>query len=132
MPAFILFISGYPSMDWVWELYKKYIRKLLERAGNPHPSDNDLERAFLEALSESTVTVLVQEPWQNSVRFKGLARGHVLDMMDLIHDPMTYLFERFGGGKFKLNFHQGWHFVATQNFKPQGASKWEDLPGIEF
>ncbi len=119
-------------MDWVWELYKKYIRKLLERAGNPQPSDEDLERAFLEALSESTVTVLVQEPWQNSVRFKGLARGAVLDMMDLIHDPMTYLFERYGGGKFKLNFHRGWHFVATQNFKPQGASKWEDLPGIEF
>ena len=119
-------------MDWVWELYQKYIRKLFERSGNAAPSDDDLEQLFLQVLSESTVTVLVQEPWQNSVRFKGLERGRVLDKMDLIHDPMTYLFERYGGGKFKLNFHQGWNFVATQNFKPEGASKWHDLPEIEF
>ena len=74
----------------------------------------------------------MQEPWQNSVRFKGLERGAVLDRMDLIHDPMRYLAERYGGGKFKLNFHQGWQFVATQNFKPEGAPKWEDAPEIDF
>ena len=119
-------------MDWVWTLYKTYITKQLAKAGAPSPTDDELEQAFLQALSESSVTVLVQEPWQNSVRFKGLARGPVLEMMDLIHDPMGYLFEHYGGGKFKLNFHQGWHFVATQNFKPQGEPRWKDLPEIDF
>ena len=119
-------------MDWVWALYRKYITKKLVQAGNPNPSESDLEKAFLEALAESTVTILVQEPWQNSVRFKGLARAPVLELMDLIRDPMGYLFEHYGGGKFKLNFHQGWHFVATQNFKPQGTPKWPDMPEIAF
>ncbi len=119
-------------MDWVWTLYKKYVTKQLAKAGAAHPTDDELEQAFFKALSESSVTVLVQEPWQNSVRFKGLARGPVLEMMDLINDPMGYLFEHYGGGKFKLNFHQGWHFVATQNFKPQGEPRWQDLPDIGY
>lgn len=119
-------------MEWVWTLYKKYIVKQLDQGGNGRPTDEELEQAFLKSLSESTVTILVQEPWQNSVRFKGLARGSVLDMMDLINDPMAYLYDHYGGGKFKLNFHQGWHFVATQNFKPQGEPRWQDAPEIEF
>jgi hypothetical protein len=52
--------------------------------------------------------------------------------MALINDPMSYLFERYGGGKFKLNFHEGWNFVATQNFKPEGEPRWVDVPGIDF
>ena len=119
-------------MEWVWEIFKVYIAKQLARAGNEDPSDEELQEAFLGALGNATVTILVQEPWQNSVRFKGLARHDVPNVMELIHDPMTYLFERYGGGKFKLNFHQGWHFVATQNFKPQGDPKWKDLPEIEY
>ncbi len=118
-------------MDWVWSLLKKYIVKELERAGNAAPTDADLEAAFYQLLGDSTVTVLVQEPWQNSVRFKALEKGAVLEMMDLLNDPMTYLFERYGGGKYKLNFHQGWHFVATQNFKPEGEPRWHDAPEIE-
>lgn len=120
------------AMDWVWTLYKGYISKQLLRAGNDNPSDEALEQAFIDILSESTVTVLVQEPWQQSVRFKGLARYEAADAFDLLNDPMHYLQAHFGGGKFKLNFHQGWHFVATQNFKPEGAPKWETLPEIDY
>ena len=119
-------------MEWVWSLFEKYIRKQLARQGNADPSDDELQAAFFSTLSNSTVTILVQEPWQNSVRFKGLARYNVPDIMELIHDPMAYLFENYGGGKFKLNFHEGWNFVATQNFKPEGVPKWDDVPGIDF
>ncbi len=119
-------------MEWVWKIFEKHLRKQFERAGNEHPTDEELQEAFLKLLSESTVTVLVQEPWQNSVRFKGLARHRVVDNLDLINDPMGYLFAHYGGGKFKLNFHQGWHFIATHNFKPEGAPRWHDLPEIEF
>ena len=83
-------------------------------------------------LGESTVTVLVQEPWQGSVRFKALARYDWDEMTGLLEDPMNYLQGCFGGGKFKLNFHQGWNFIATQNFKPEGEPKWKDLAEIEL
>lgn len=119
-------------MEWVWEIYKKEVIRQLAHAGNTQPSEEELQDTFLKLLSESTVTVLVQEPWQNSVRFKGLARYEVPEALNLLHDPMGFLHEQFGGGKFKLNFHRGWHFIATQNFKPEGEPKWKNLPGISY
>lgn len=119
-------------MDWVWDLYEEYVRKTFERAGNEAPTEEALEARFIEILSRSTVTVLVQEPWKNSVRFKGLARFDAVDAFDLFEDPKGFLRERYGGGKFKLNFHDGWHFVATQNFKPDGSPDWKEMPEVSF
>ncbi len=119
-------------MEWVWELYKEYVKKQLKHSGIDHPTEAQLQNSFIGILSKSTVTVLVQEPWQNSVRFKGLAKYDVENMMPLLNDPMNFLVENFGGGKFKLNFHQGMNFIATQNFKPDGEPKWCDMPEIDF
>ena len=119
-------------MDWVWTLYRKYILSDLCQRGVAAPTDEQVEKAFLATLADSSVTILVQEPFQNSVRFKGLSRASVLTMMPLLQDPMGYLYTHYGGGKFKLNFHHGWHFVATRNFKPEGTPLWDELPGISF
>lgn len=118
-------------MEWVWPLYKGYVYKRLAREGRAEPGDDEVQRRFFELLGASTLTVLVQEPWQNSVRFKTLVRFEWPEMIELLDDPMGYLQTRFGGGKFKLNFHDGWNFVATQNFKPEGPPKWQDLPELD-
>lgn len=118
-------------MEWVWELYKEYVEKQSAKSGQK-PTPEELQENFVKILAESTVTVLVQEPWQNTVRFKGLAKYDAQNMLELLNDPMGFLFSQFGGGKFKLNFHHGWNFVATRNFKPQGEPKWRELPGIDF
>ena len=118
-------------MDWVWSLYEKYVSKRLKPASSGSPSEDELQTAFLETLGRSTITVLVQEPWRGSVRFKCLEKGPVRDRFDLLENPMEYLSARYGGGKFKLNFHDGWNFVATQNIKPTGNSLWVDLPDFE-
>jgi hypothetical protein len=119
-------------MEWVWQLYRKYVRKTLTRQGLAEPSDAELETEYFRCLAASSVTVLVQEPWQNSVRFKGLARYSGTDMLPLLEEPTDFLVAHFGGGKFKLNFHEGWNFVATQNFKPEGEPLWVEMPGIDF
>lgn len=119
-------------MHWVWELYEDYTRKELRRRGVESPTQEQLQQTFIQLLSESTVTVLVQEPWQNAVRFKGLARYTIEGMMPLLRDPEAFLLEHFGGGKFKLNFHHGMNFVATINFKPEGEPRWQHLPDIGY
>lgn len=119
-------------MEWLWELYKEYVEKQLTKSGVQQSSPEEVQKTFMKIVAESTVTVLVQEPWQNTVRFKGLARYDAQNMLELLNDPMGFLHSNFGGGKFKLNFHHGWNFVATKNFKPQGEPKWRELPGIEF
>jgi len=117
-------------MDWVWPLYEKYITKNLKPASDT-PLEEELQQAFVEVLSRSIVTILVQEPWRGSVRFKCLDKGWVRERFDLLNNPEDYLFSKYGGGKFKLNFHDGWNFVATRNFKPSGEPLWKDLPDFE-
>lgn len=119
-------------MDWVWPLYKDYVLKELRRLDCENPTHDEIQQTFVQIMSESTVTVLVQEPWQNAVRFKGLAKYDASNMMPLLSDPANFLLEHFGGGKFKLNFHQGLNFIATKNFKPEGVPKWKDLPDIGY
>ncbi len=48
----------------------------------------------------------------------------------MVLDPMGYLSERFGGGKFKVNFYRGMNFLATRNFKPEGEPKWMQMPEL--
>ena len=116
----------------MWPVFKEYVEKELEHAGISEPSEDQKQEKFFEAISTCRVTILVQEPWLNSVRFKTLARLEAAEATDLYSDPMIWLHEHFGGGKFKLNFHKGWHFVATQNFKPEGEHRWKDMPELHF
>ena len=118
-------------MDWMWPVFKEYVEKELQHEGFDEPTEDQKEAKFFETVGSCSVTILVQEPWQNSVRFKTLARLEAAEATALYADPMSWLHERYGGGKFKLNFHKGWHFVATQNFKPEGAPLWHDLPELE-
>ena len=119
-------------MEWVRQLYAPYVRRTFKWENRQEMSAEDLQARFEQVFSESVVTVLVQEPWHGTVRFKGLAHYYADEVGDLLVDPMVYLFEHYGGGKFKLNFHHGWNFVATINFKPQGEPRWLDMPGMDF
>ena len=114
----------------MWPVFKEHVLKELDREGLESPTDEQIEAKFFETVGTCSVTILVQEPWQNSVRFKTLARLEAAEATDLYARPAEWLFERYGGGKFKLNFHRGWHFVATQNFKPEGEPRWDELPDL--
>ena len=119
-------------MHWVQQLYAPYVRRTFKWEGRAEVGQAECQQRFEQVFSESVITVLVQEPWHGTVRFKGLAHYYADEVGDLVADPVAYLAEHFGGGKFKLNFHHGWNFVATINFKPQGESKWPNMPGIDF
>ncbi|MBI3089718.1 MAG: hypothetical protein HYY96_03550 [Candidatus Tectomicrobia bacterium] len=119
-------------MEWIRDLFAPYLRKQLTKRQGDDPSEAELEQAFRDLLPRTTATILVQEPFHDSVRFKGLARLRADEMGELLQDPMGFLQRTFGGGKFKVNFHEGWNFVATINFKPQGPPAWRELPAIEY
>ena len=119
-------------MEWVQKLYAPYIWRTFKWEQRQEVTPEECQQRFEQVFSASVVTILVQEPWHGTVRFKGLARCYADEIGELIADPMGHLLASYGGGKFKLNFHHGWNFVATINFKPPGAPKWQDLPGIDY
>jgi hypothetical protein len=117
--------------SWVGELMQPFLRDLVERAGRSAPTEADLCAAFSALWPECSAKLLVQEPWMGTVRFKCLARYRPDELAPIVLDPIGYLRDRFGGGKFKVNFYRGMHFLATRNFKPDGEPKWRAMPELE-
>jgi len=116
--------------QWAWELIEPYLRKNLVNQGIERPTKRQLLEAFGRVWPEFTGTILVQEPWMGTIRFKRLARLPSAEMGAFLDDPVKFIGDRFGGGKFKLNLHHGLHFVNTKNFKPEGPPLWKDLPEL--
>lgn len=77
-----------------------------------------------------SATIMVQEPWMGTIRFKRLVKLPSGEMDAFLEDPETFIRDRFGGGKFKMNLHWGMHFINTKNFKPEGPPRWKDLPEL--
>ncbi|MGH7266547.1 MAG: hypothetical protein ACREMB_17125 [Candidatus Rokuibacteriota bacterium] len=115
---------------WAWVLLEPYVDRRLEARRLPSPTPQDVLREVASLWPDLSCTLMVQEPWQNSIRFKRLVRLRGDEMRPFLADPEGFLRERFGGGKFKMNFHDGMNFVSTRNFKIPGPSRWEPLPEL--
>jgi len=116
--------------QWAWELVEPYLRKNLAARGVERPTRKEVLEEFARVWPEFTATILVQEPWMGTIRFKRLLKLASAEMDAFLEDPTTFIAARFGGGKFKMNLHRGMHFVNTKNFKPDGPPKWKDLPEL--
>jgi len=116
--------------QWAWELIEPYLRKTLANRGVERPTTRQLLEEFARVWPEFTATIMVQEPWMGTIRFKRLAKLPSTGMTEFLLDPRKFIGDRFGGGKFKVNFHHGLHFVNTKNFKPEGPPLWKDLPEL--
>lgn len=116
--------------QWAWELIEPYLKKNLANRGVERPTKKQILEEFARVWPEFTATILVQEPWKGTIRFKRLAKLSASEMEPFLGDPVKFIGDRFGGGKFKLNLHRGMHFVNTKNFKPAGEPIWKDLPAL--
>ena len=115
---------------WAWVLIEDYVDRSLEDRGTTNPSAQQTLAEVARLWPDLTCTILVQEPWQGTVRFKRLVRLRADDMRPFLESPESFIRDRFGGGKFKLNIHHGMHFVNTKNFKPEGPPLWQALPEL--
>jgi hypothetical protein len=115
---------------WCWDLIEPYLRRNLLNRGVERPSRKQVLEEFARVWPEFTATIGVQEPWAGTIRFKWLVRLGADEMTPFLDDPVTWILERFGGGKFKMNLHHGLHFVNTKNFKPDGEPRWQDAPAL--
>ena len=116
--------------QWAWELIEPYLRKNLSNRGVDRPTSKQIFEEFAKHWPAMVATLLVQEPYMGTVRFKRLARLSFEEMAPFLEDPERYIYDRFGGGKFKMNLHHGMHFINTKNFKPEGPPLWKDLPEL--
>ena len=117
---------------WCWELLEPYLRRNLLNRGVERPARREILEEFGRVWPEVTATIGVQEPWAGTIRFKWLVRLTSPEMTPFLEDPVGWIGDAFGGGKFKMNLHHGMHFVNTKNFKPEGDARWKDAPALEL
>jgi hypothetical protein len=115
---------------WAWVLLEPYVDRRLDARGRTSPTPREVLAEVATLWSGLSCTLLVQEPWQGTIRFKRLVRLQADAMRPFLAGPEAFLAERFGGGKFKVNFHDGLSFVTTKNFKLAGSPRWEALPEL--
>ena len=115
---------------WAWVLLEPYVDRGLEARGVTSPTPQETLQELGRLWSDLSCTIMVQEPWMGTIRFKRLLRLRADEMRPFLEAPEAFIRERFGGGKFKMNLHHGMHFVNTKNFKPQGPPLWETVPEL--
>ena len=91
------------------------------------PTQEELDRRFEEILSQVNCTLLAGVNEGVGIYFYEIARFSLEEFKEFRDRPEAYLFERFGGGNFKLNFYEGPSFIVCVNFKPAGEPKWKHL-----
>jgi hypothetical protein len=121
---------GDPIPAWAWVLIEDYVDRRLEDRGTRNPTPQETLAEVARLWPDLSVTILVQEPWQGTVRFKRLARLRGDAMRPFLEGPDGFIRQAFGGGKFKINIHHGMHFVNTKNFKPEGEPRWQAVPEL--
>jgi hypothetical protein len=115
---------------WAWVLLEDYVDRSLRARRVPNPSPRDVLEEVGRLWPELSLTLMVQTPWMGTIRFKRLLRLRGDEMHPFLAAPEAFIRERFGGGKYKVNFHHRMHFVSTKNFKPRGPSRWEEVPEL--
>ena len=115
-------------MDWLWPLYAEHVGRLADDSGD----QSVLQEHFIASLLRSTATLYIMEPIGDTIRFKGLGQWLLSEVPDLLSDPHAFIADRFGGGKFKINFHDRLTFVGTHNFRTYGDELWRDIDEVFF
>ena len=112
---------------WVKEAFRDYYKPKLRRELKRDPTQEELDRRFEEILSQVNCTLLAGVNEGVGIYFYEIAKFTLEEFKQFRDKPEAYLFERFGGGNFKLNFYEGPSFIVCVNFKPEGEPKWEHL-----
>ena len=113
---------------WVYELLREYAKKAARRAKGNEPTEDEILAEFKRTLAVCTLRILATEKVGMILVFRDLETYPPTDpnRERLIADPTRFIAERFGGGKFKINFHEGDNFAATRNFVTEGESRWKE------
>jgi hypothetical protein len=108
----------------VWDLYREHIKKFSHAKVRGEPTLEEMKETFRTLVPEMSITVLAQEKVGMIVQFHHLASYPANELMP-VSDVGSFLSERFGGGKFKLNLYRGINFLSTKNYETHGDPLWK-------
>ena len=112
---------------WIKQAFRDYYKPKLKRELKRDPNQDEMDQRFEEIYSRVNCTLLAGVLEGVAIYFYEIARFSKEELDSFRSYPEEYLFDRFGGGNYKLNFYEGPSFIVCVNFKPKGEPKWVDL-----
>ena len=112
---------------WFWNLLEDYIKRRTRQAKGQEYTKTDMEEDFKKVLPECRLKVYALIPAGMGMEFKLIGRYNAIDLYH-IEDPVPFLGENYGGGKFKVNIYHEGTFAGTENFKTHGEPKCVAIP----
>ena len=112
---------------WIKQAFRDYYKPKLKRELKRDPSQEEMDQRFEEIYNQVNCILLAGVLEGVAIYFYEIARFSKQELDSFRDHPEEYLFKRFGGGNYKLNFYDGPSFIVCVNFKPKGEPKWIDL-----
>ena len=112
---------------WVKQAFRDYYKPKLKRELKRDPNQEEMDQRFEEIYSQVNCILLAGVLEGVAIYFYEIARFSKQELDSFRDRPEEFLFERVGGGNYKLNFYEGPSFIVCVNFKPKGDPKWINL-----
>ncbi|MZG53232.1 MAG: hypothetical protein F3744_04145, partial [Nitrospinae bacterium] len=81
---------------------------------------------FKKILASTNLKFYALIPSGMGMEFKLIGKYETPELIE-IEDPVPYITEKYGGGKFKVNIYHNGTFCGTENYKAHGDPKWVEI-----
>ncbi len=112
---------------WFFNLLEDHLKRRARQTIGPDYTKQDMDKDMMSFLEETKLKFYVLLPSGMGMEFKLIGK---YDSKDLMHiaDPVPFIEENYGGGKFKVNIYHNGTFAGTENYKTHGDPDWEEIP----
>jgi hypothetical protein len=111
---------------WFYNLLEDYLKLRARQKVGPVYDKDDMENDMMQFLHETNLKFFVLLPSGMGMEFKLIGKYNTTELIE-IEDPVPFIAENFGGGKFKVNIYHGGTYAGTQNYKTHGDPKWVEI-----
>ncbi|MCH8933648.1 MAG: hypothetical protein IH923_11330, partial [Nitrospinae bacterium] len=101
-------------------------RRARRKYGRNYTRDQ-MDEDMMSFLAQTSLKIYVLLPSGMGMEFKLIGKYETKELVHL-EDPVPYITEKYGGGKFKINIYHEGTFAGTENFKTHGDPKWVEIP----
>ena len=116
---------------WFFNLLEGHLKRRARQKIGPDYTKNDMEKDMLEILPETNLKFYAMITAGMGMEFKLIGKYDSKDLLE-IEDPVPFIDEKYGGGKFKVNIYHEGTFAGTENFKTHGDPAWVEIPDTEL
>jgi len=111
---------------WFYNLLEDYLKLRSRKKFGPVYDKEVMGKDMLEFLHLTNLKFFVLLPSGMGMEFKLIGKYDTTELIE-IEDPVPFIEENFGGGKFKVNIYHDGTYAGTQNYKTHGDPKWVEI-----